>query len=79
MRIISTKKQHRLALQVIANYLIGKDALNRANIDGKLSMEEWGDAVGHLTQNTIDLLTALVGTDSFKYYSERFSLGISKP
>ena len=78
MKIIGNKKQHKLALQVVANYLIGKDALNRANTDGTLSMEQWDDAITHLTQNTIELLVAIVGVNGLRYYTNKYELGVSK-
>ena len=78
MKIIGNKKQHQLALQIVANYLIGKDALNRANTDGSLNMEQWDDAIMHLTQNTIELLTAIVGVNGLKYYTNKYELGVSK-
>lgn len=78
MKIIGNKKQHQLALQIVANYLIGKDALNRANTDGSLSVEQWDDAITHLTQNTIELLTAIVGVNGLKYYTNKYGLGVSK-
>ena len=78
MKIIGNKKQHQLALQIVANYLIGKDALNRANADGSLSMEQWDDAITHLTKNTNELLTAIIGVDGLKYYTNKYELGVSK-
>ena len=78
MKIISNMMQHELALRIIANYLIGKDALNRANTDGSLSVEELNDAITHITQNTIELLTAIVGVKGLKYYTNTYELGVSK-
>lgn len=78
MKIIKSKTQNELALQIVANYLIGKDALNRANTNGSLSVEQWDDAITHLTQNTIELLTAIVGVNGLKYYTNKYELGVSK-
>ena len=78
MKIIGNKKQHKIALQIVANYLIGKDALNRANANGSMNMEQWDDAITYLTENTVDLLTMLVGVNGLKYYTNKYGLGVGK-
>lgn len=75
MKVIKSKKQHELALQIVANYRIGKDAICRAIIGDPMIPEQMMDALEHLTSNTVSLLTAIVGVDGLKYYSNEYGLG----
>jgi len=76
MKFIGTKKQSKLATQVVANYLIGKDAINRACISRALGLKEYDDAIQHITDNTIDLLIGLVGFKGMLYYTKKYGLGV---
>ena len=76
MKLIGKRKQIKLATQVVANYLIGKDALSRAVSEGSLSGTQWNDAVEHLTQNTVDIVTELVGIEGLKAFTIKYKLGV---
>ena len=78
MKIIWKKKQHKIALQIVANYLIGRDALNRVYTSGELDYERWDDAIKHLTQNTIESLTEIVGINGLVEYTNAYAIGVSK-
>ena len=78
MKILKKKAQHELALQIVANYLIGKDAICRASTGDSLTVEQMTDAIEHLTSNTVSLLTAIVGVEGLKYYTNKYGLGVSK-
>ena len=77
MKILKKKTQHELALQIIANYLIGKDAICKTTKD-LMTVEQATDALEHLAQNTVTMLTAIVGVNGLKYYSNKYELGIGK-
>lgn len=74
MKILKKKTQHELALQIVANYLIGKDAICKAS----MMTEQMTDALEHLTSNTVSLLTGIVGVEGLKYYTNKYGLGVSK-
>lgn len=71
MKVIKSKKQHELALRIVANYLIGKDAICRASTGDSMTMEQVTDALDHLTQNTIEILIGIVGLGDLEYYTNR--------
>ena len=74
MKILKKKTQHELALMIVANYLIGKDAICKAS----MTVEQMTDAIEHLTSNTVSLLTEIVGVEGLKYYTNKYGLGVSK-
>lgn len=76
MRILFKKQQHKLAHQIVANYLIAKDALNRAFESNKLNGDMFFDAIEKLTRNTVDLLVAVVGIGGLVYYTNKYHLGL---
>ena len=78
MKILKKKTQHELALQIVANYLIGKDAICKASSGPSMTMEQAEDALEHLTSNTVSLLTEIVGVEGLKYYTNKYGLGVSK-
>ena len=78
MKILKKKTQHELALQIVANYLIGKDAICRASTGDSLTVEQMTDAIEHLTSNTVSLLTEIVGVEGLKYYTNKYGLGVNK-
>ena len=61
MKIIKSKIQRELALQIVANYLIGEDVICRAISGYSMTTEQMMDKLDHLTSNTVSLLTAIVG------------------
>lgn len=77
MKIFGNKKQHQLAKKVVENYLLGKHALDLAESDGSLSVKDWAERIDQLISNTIDLLSALVGTRELEYYIDRYCLRIN--
>ena len=70
--------QHELALQIVANYLIGKDAICKASTGDLMTVEQATDALEHLAQNTVTMLTAIVGVKGLIYYSNKYELGVGK-
>lgn len=78
MKILKKKTQHELALQIVANYLIGKDAICKASTADLMTPEQATDALEHLASNTVSLLTEIVGVEGLKYYTNKYGLGVSK-
>ena len=78
MKILKKKTQHELALQIVANYLIGKDAICKASTGDSMTLEHATDALEHLAKNTVTMLTAIVGVNGLKYYSNKYELGVGK-
>lgn len=76
MKILKKKTQHELALKIISNYFIGKDAISRASTGDSMTVEQAMDALDQLTKNTIALLTEIVGMDGVIYYSDKYKLGL---
>lgn len=78
MKVIKSRTQHELALRIIANYLIGKDAICKAGSGDTMTMKQAEDALGHLARNTVRMLTAIVGVNGLIYYSNKYELGVGK-
>lgn len=78
MKILKKKTQHELALQIVANYLIGKDAICKASTVNSMTFEQMTDALDHLALNTVTMLTAIVGVNGLIYYSNKYELGVGK-
>lgn len=76
MKIIKSKTQNELALQIVANYIIGKDAIYKASTGASMTVDEMTDALVNLSKNTISLLSEIVGMDGVKYYSNKYNLGL---
>lgn len=74
MRILHANKQDEFANRIIANYLIGKDALNKAFTGEELKGSDYFDALEHLTENTVTLLAGVCGYERMLEYSKKYNL-----
>ena len=61
MRIIKNKTIRESIYRIAANYIIAKDALDKAHDADKMSIEQYNDAIQHLTDNTINTVSAIGG------------------
>ena len=61
MRIIRNKTIRESIYRIVANYIIAKDALNKAHDADKISIKQYGDAIQHLTDNTVNTVSAIGG------------------
>lgn len=61
MRIIKNKTIRESIYRIAANYIIAKDALDKAHVSDKMSVKQYGDAIQHLTDNTVDTVSAIGG------------------
>ena len=66
MKIISNKKIINILNRVSANHVICADALSRAD----MSVENYSDAIEHLTDNTISIAISLYGESGMEYVSK---------
>lgn len=61
MRIIRNKTIRESIYRIAANYIIAKDALDKAHDSDKMSIKQYGDAIQHLTDNTVNTVSAIGG------------------
>ena len=61
MRIIRKKQIKEIILRTAANYIIALDALNKAHDKDILSVEQYADAVQHITDNSVEIASAIGG------------------
>ena len=61
MRIIKNKTIRESIYRIAANYIIAKDALDKAHDADKMSIEQYNDVIQHLTDNTINTVSAIGG------------------
>lgn len=61
MRIIRKKQIKGTILRTAANYIIALDALNKAHVNNILSVEQYTDAVQHITDNSVEIASAIGG------------------
>lgn len=61
MRIIRNKTIRESIYRIAANYVIAKDALDKAHDADKMPIEQYGDAIQHLTDNTVNTVSAIGG------------------
>lgn len=61
MRIIRNKTIRESIYRLAANYVIAKDALDKAHNADKMSIEQYDDAIQHLTDNTVNTVSAIGG------------------
>ncbi len=62
-----SKEKEEIIKRLLANHIIAKDALSRLSAEGKMSFENYSDAMEHLTDNTIEIVVKACGT---KYVEE---------
>ena len=61
MRIIRNKTIRESIYRIAANYVIAKDALDKAHDADKMPIEQYDDAIQHLTDNTMNTVSAIGG------------------
>lgn len=61
MRIIRKKQIKETILRTAAIYIIALDALNKAHENDILSVEQYADAVQHITDNSVEIASAIGG------------------
>ena len=61
MRIIKNKTIRESIYRIAANYIIAKDALDKAHDADKMSVKQYADAIQHLTDNTVNTASAIGG------------------
>lgn len=61
MRIIKNKTIRESIYRIAANYIIAKDALDKAHDADKMSVKQYADAIQHLTDNTLNTASAIGG------------------
>ena len=74
MKILLTKKQHKLAQRVVENYMIARSALNESFTDDKKEIKTYASIVDRLVKNTVDSLYDLVGMRGLMYYTKLYNL-----
>lgn len=73
--ILLKKKKQILLARVQANYIIAKDAINRAyREDDSYTKEMYADSVEHLTDNTQFLILAIGGMKALREASRKFGI-----
>lgn len=61
MKIIRNKTIRESVYRIAANYIIAKDALDKAHDADKMSLKQYDDAIQHLTDNTVNTVSAIGG------------------
>ena len=61
MRIVRNKTIRESIYRIAANYIIAKDALDKAHDADRMSVKQYADAIQHLTDNTVDTVSAIGG------------------
>lgn len=61
MKIINNKTIRESIHRIAANYIIAKDALDKAHNADKMSVKQYADAIQHLTNNTLNTASAIGG------------------
>lgn len=70
MRIIKNKTIRESIYRIAANYIIAKDALNKAHDADKMSVKQYADAIQHLTDNTVNIASAIGGLKGLNLINE---------
>ena len=61
MRIVRNKTIRESIYRIAENYIIAKDALDKAHDADRMSVKQYADAIQHLTDNTVDTVSAIGG------------------
>ena len=61
MRIIRNKTIRESIYCIAANYIIAKDALDKAHDADKMSIKQYADAIQHLTDNALNTASVIGG------------------
>lgn len=70
MRIIKNKTIRESIYRIAANYIIAKDALDKAHDADKISVKQYADAIQHLTDNTVNTASAIGGLKGLNLMDE---------
>ena len=70
MRIIKNKTIRESIYRIAANYIIAKDALDKAHDSDRMSVKQYDDAIQHLTDNTVNTVSAIGGLKGLKLINE---------
>ena len=70
MRIIRDKKIREAIYRISANYIIAKDALDKAHGADKMSLERYADAIQHITDNAIESASLIGGLRGINLINE---------
>lgn len=70
MRIIKNKTIRESIYRIAANYIIAKDALDKAHDADNMSVKQYADAIQHLTDNTVNTASAIGGLKGLNLINE---------
>lgn len=70
MRIIKNKTIRKSIYRIAANYIIAKDALDKAHDSDRMSVKQYADAIQHLTDNTVNTVSAIGGLKGLELINE---------
>lgn len=70
MRIIRNKTIRESIYRIAANYIIAKDALDKAHDADKMSIKQYADAIQHLTDNTLNTASVIGGLKGLNLINE---------
>lgn len=70
MRVIKNKTIRESIYCIAANYIIAKDALDKAHDADKMSVKQYTDAIQHLTDNTVNTASAIGGLKGLNLIDE---------
>ena len=70
MIIIKNKTIRESIYRIAANYIIAKDALDKAHDADKMSVKQYADAIQHLTDNTVNTVSAIGGLKGLELINE---------
>lgn len=61
MKIIRNKQIREAIFRIAANHIIALDALNKAHEKDSMTVEQYADAVEHLTDNSVECAKLIGG------------------
>ena len=70
MRIVRNKTIRESIYRIAANYIIAKDALDKAPAADKMSVKQYADAIQYLTDNTVKTASAIGGLKGLNLINE---------
>lgn len=70
MRIIRNKTIRESIYCIAANYIIAKDALDKAHDADKMSVKQYAAAIQHLTDNSLNTASAIGGLKGLNLINE---------
>lgn len=70
MRIINNKTICESIYRIAENYIIAKYALDKAHDSDKMSVKQYADAIQYLTDNTVNIASAIGGLKGLNLINE---------